>query len=424
MHETRTDARKRSMRSAITLRARTAAPISISQRDVAYVGNSPAGARVIYLPESGFVGARFECNDAACAGLIFEAGAPTYGHPERNTWLLLAHPELATTLLHGVTDPAERAMLLEDWDRGAPGPAPGQSGTHPPRACPPRRPTARRSMSGANAARQFLLARVREGAGVADAIAALDALRTEDPPAYARLMCGPDIRNRRRFRKYWSAIPIEVRNAARAEGARALAAGARSGIRPVGSPPAPAAAMTALPGPADAHASGPTPRWRGCPRGVLRMSARGSCPRMSAWRFADVRVAVCRWRRPPRTPARRRPGDVRWPGRCPRGIRRRAAPGDTGASHRDKASYGRCPAAGIRPRKESALTMTTTHARARTDDDARHAPAGAGASASSPGCIACTGSPVRPRAMSGPAAGAGAPTRCSCRARAPGSRAR
>lgn len=78
----------------------------------------PAGGRVVDLPESGFSGARFVRTDPACAGWISAAGAPTSGHPERNAWLMLAHPERATTLLNGVSDPAARAMLLEDWDRG------------------------------------------------------------------------------------------------------------------------------------------------------------------------------------------------------------------------------------------------------------------------------------------------------------------
>jgi hypothetical protein len=36
-------------------------------------------------------------------------------------------------------------------------------------------------------------------------------------------MCGPDILKPETLRKYWGEIPIEVRDAARAEGARARA---------------------------------------------------------------------------------------------------------------------------------------------------------------------------------------------------------
>jgi len=188
------------------------------RRDVAWVSNSPAGALVVYLPESGFVGARFVCKDAVCAGLIFLAGAPTYGHPERNASMLLAHPELSTTLLHGVTDPAERAMLLEDWDRGRLGQL-QVTAAHTRRAQSTKKAGRPSVDDRRERCQQFLLARVREGARVADAIEALDGLRTTDPPAYRRCMGGPDIRTPETLRKYWSDIPIDVRNAARAAGA-------------------------------------------------------------------------------------------------------------------------------------------------------------------------------------------------------------
>ena len=73
-------------------------------------------------------------------------------------------------------------------------------------------------------ARWFGVADAGEGARVIDAIAAPDALRTTDPSAYAPLMGGPDIRTPETLSKYWSDIPVDVRNAARVEGARVLAA--------------------------------------------------------------------------------------------------------------------------------------------------------------------------------------------------------
>ena len=185
-------------------------------RDVTFVGNIPADAKLIYLAETPTAPARFEC--PRCPGLLLAADEPTYGHPERNSLLLVAYPELGRTLLHGVSDPAERAMLLEDWDRGRLGKLQVNAAR------------TRRSMRTKKAERpsvddrrrrcqEYLLARVREGAIVGDAIAALDALSTEDPPAYARLMCGPDILKPETLRKYWGGIPIAVRNAARAAGA-------------------------------------------------------------------------------------------------------------------------------------------------------------------------------------------------------------
>jgi len=193
------------------------------RRDVAYVGNNPEGAVIVYLPESGLAGAQFVCKDPACVGRTFSAGEPTYGHPERNSWLLLAHPELGTTLLHRVTDPAERAMLLEDWDRGRLGEREAKA-AHTRRAMHTNkadRPTVDERRERCQA---FLLARVRKGAIVNDAIAAVDVLRTDDPPAYFTLMCGPTGRSLETLRKDWTAIPIAVRNAARTEGARVRAA--------------------------------------------------------------------------------------------------------------------------------------------------------------------------------------------------------
>ena len=193
------------------------------QCDVAYVGNSPEGAVIVYLPESGLSGPRFDCKHAACVGRIFTAGAPSYGHPERNAWLMFAYPELATTLLHGVTDPAERALLLEDWDRGRLGQR-QLAAVHTRRAQATKKTDRPSVDERRKRCQQFLLARVREGARVIDAIAAPDALRTTDPSAYAPLMGGPDIRTPETLRKYWSDIPVDVRNAARVEGARVLAA--------------------------------------------------------------------------------------------------------------------------------------------------------------------------------------------------------
>ncbi len=191
-------------------------------RDVAYVGNSPAGALVVYQPEAGLSGPRFTCLDASCVGRIYPADLPTHGHPERNSLLLLAYPELGRTLLHGVTDPADRDMLLEDWDRGRLGEAQvaAVQKRHGMATNKEDRPTVDERRTRCQ---EFLLVRVRKGAIVKDAIDALDALRTDDLPAYECLMCRPDVLKPETLRKYWGDIPIAVRNAARAEGARARA---------------------------------------------------------------------------------------------------------------------------------------------------------------------------------------------------------
>ncbi len=190
-------------------------------RDVTFVDNIPADAKLIYLAETPIAPPRFECRQ--CPGLIFVADEPTYGHPERNTWLLLAHPELGTTLLGGVTDPDDQAMLIEDWDRGRLAKLKVKA-AHTRRSMPTKKADRPTVDERRERCQEYLLARVRNGATVKDAIAALDALRTDDPSAYERLMCGPDARKVETLKKDWSAIPIAVRNAARAEGARARAA--------------------------------------------------------------------------------------------------------------------------------------------------------------------------------------------------------
>ncbi len=201
------------------------------RRDVAYVDNNPAGACVTYLAETAISAPRFVCADPGCAGLIFVADDPTFGHPERNAMLLFTHPELSTTLLGGVGNPAERAMLLEDWDRG-------RLGKREVKAA-----RTRRAMHTKKADRpvvderrercqEFLLVRVREGSTVYEAIAAVERVRTADPPAYFYLMCGPTGRSLETLKKDWRAIPIAVRNAARAEAARVRAAGTKENSAP------------------------------------------------------------------------------------------------------------------------------------------------------------------------------------------------
>ena len=203
-------------------------------RDVSFVESNADSAVIVSLPESGISAARFTCKDPGCAGLIFAAGEPSYGHPERSAFVLFAHPELSATLLHGITDPQERAIVIEDWDRGRLGRL-NVKAAHTRRAQSTKkedRPTVTERRTRCQA---FLLTRVRTGARVADAIADLDELRTTDPPTYRQLMRGPEIRTPETFKKYWSGIPIAVRNAARAQGALVRAAGTDPPVaRPVG----------------------------------------------------------------------------------------------------------------------------------------------------------------------------------------------
>ena len=192
-------------------------------RDVAFRDNDPEGARINYLAETPGSGPRFACSDKSCEGRIFMAGEPTYGHPARNAWLLHTHPELRTTLLAGVRDTADQALLLEDWDRGRLGEA-RVTAVHKRHGMATKKADRPSVDERRTHCQEFMLERVREGAIVKDAIEALDDLRTDDPSAYVRLMGGPGARDTETLKKYWRAIHIAVRNAARTDGALARAA--------------------------------------------------------------------------------------------------------------------------------------------------------------------------------------------------------
>ena len=187
------------------------------RRDVAFPGNDAgAEALIAYLAQSARASARFTCS--ACPGLIFVAGEPAYGAPERHVWLLLAHPELRTTLLAGVNDPAEQALLLEEWDRGNLGAAQVRAvrQRHSLRTKKADRPTveARRARCQA-----FLLERVERGQSVEAAVGALVALRSVEPAAYERIMGCATAYAPETLRRHWRDIDRALRDAARATGA-------------------------------------------------------------------------------------------------------------------------------------------------------------------------------------------------------------
>ena len=150
-------------------------------------------------------------------------GAPTFGHPDRNAWLARSYLELRTTVLQAVDDPAEQALMIEEWDRGRLSKALLKEVQKPLGMVTKTADRPNVSERRTNC-QEFRLAEVRGGATVDDAIAALDSLRTNDPSGYARLMYRPGARDTETLKKYWRAIEIAVRNAARKDGAVARAA--------------------------------------------------------------------------------------------------------------------------------------------------------------------------------------------------------
>lgn len=86
------------------------------RRDVAFPDNTPAEARVAYLPETPFARARFICSD--CNGGIFIHGQSNHGRPERRATILDAHPQLGIVWRHGVRDATALGVLITEWNRG------------------------------------------------------------------------------------------------------------------------------------------------------------------------------------------------------------------------------------------------------------------------------------------------------------------
>ena len=150
-------------------------------------------------------------------------------------------------------------MLLDDWDRGRLGQREVKA-AHT-RCAQSTRKTDRPTVDARRRrCQQFLVAHVREGARVIEAICALDGLRSTAPPVYARLMGGPDIRTPETLKEIVERHP--GRGAQRRPRRGRPGPGRTRGLaaRPLGDLP--------RPGPGRACA----------------LRARG----MSAWRFADV----------------------------------------------------------------------------------------------------------------------------------------
>jgi len=189
-------------------------------RDVAFGDNAPATATIAYIAQSPTASVRFRCS--RCPGLIFLAGEPAHGDPMRNSLLQLAHPE-QEMLLHGAGGLADRALLGEELDRGEL--ARGLVSTAQKRRGMATKKADRPTVDERRSRCQtFLLERVADGALVHEAIAALVDLRTDDPERYEQITDGTILYAKETFRRYWLALDISERNAARAAGEAARAA--------------------------------------------------------------------------------------------------------------------------------------------------------------------------------------------------------
>lgn len=147
---------------------------------------------------------------------------PPPGTPSQTPGSCSLTPSVPPRSLTGSATRQRGRCFIEDRDRGHVGQR-EIAAAHRRRA----QATRRAGRPGVDARRRrcqrFLVAQVRAGARVDQAICALDGLRNTGPSAYTGLMCALDRCQPETLRVYWSAIPIEVRNAARREGARGAA---------------------------------------------------------------------------------------------------------------------------------------------------------------------------------------------------------
>ena len=133
-------------------------------RDVAYVGNNPAAAVIVYLPESGFAGARFECKDTACAGLIFPAEPHLRAPGSATPGCFWPTPSFLRRSCGGHRPARSGNGPWRTRDRGGMGQREVKADT-PAARSPLERPTGRRSTSGANAASSSFWRRCARGRG-------------------------------------------------------------------------------------------------------------------------------------------------------------------------------------------------------------------------------------------------------------------
>ena len=174
---------------------------------VTWPGHVPDGAVATYIRETPRQAAGYICG--LCGARVFPVD-PTFGHPQRNAQLLRDHPELGVQT-HGL-GPAGQGRYIEKWDRGDI--ARAQLAEAERRGAMATKTADRPTVEARRERCQvFLERRVRAGATVEAAIAALDRLASEDRAAYEQIMGGPVVLARGTLEKYWGGILIERREA-------------------------------------------------------------------------------------------------------------------------------------------------------------------------------------------------------------------
>jgi hypothetical protein len=187
------------------------------ERDLYWGHNRPSSPRALYLVEVETSPPGFQCHE--CGYRIFSA--PTYGDSLRNLALRRHHSAELAPLLRGLSN-EQQEKVIEDWDRGR------LASENLERI--ERKDAQRVKQAGApeierriGACQAFLLDHYREHANKELAIEALCALAKEDPDRHYEVVGRDYPYSRETYRGYWKRIPIERRQAAKAEGLERLA---------------------------------------------------------------------------------------------------------------------------------------------------------------------------------------------------------
>ena len=190
------------------------------QRHVTWPGHVGEEALAVYIRETAWAPAGFTC--LVCDTRVFPV-APSYGHPFRNAQLVRDHPELGT-LTHGL-GPDERALVVEEWDRGRL--AAARVGEIRKRRGMATKRDARPVVQERVASCQgFLLERYVTVGTVSGAIEALVDLARSHPKAHRRILKQALGMSGETYRRYWRQIPLERREEARRARDARVAAGA------------------------------------------------------------------------------------------------------------------------------------------------------------------------------------------------------
>jgi hypothetical protein len=174
---------------------------------VSFPGHLADDEQIVFLPERPGTDPSFVCT--RCHGHVFQAAAPTYGHPLRSALVLRTSPVLAA-LAHGLGYD-ERLALAAAYDRGQVG-AELASLVGRREATRTRRSTRPSVDARREVCQQFLVAEVEDGAPVDQALVSLAHAAAEDPVRYGQVVGGAyRPLSRDAYRSYWRALPPHVR---------------------------------------------------------------------------------------------------------------------------------------------------------------------------------------------------------------------